>query len=176
MIFEDVLRMEPELVVISSGNNECEERRTYATAPGWLDPLDAVARRLVVYRLVRGSRVGQGLFPGSTLPGHSGDRALRVPHRRDGPGRQATLIALAMMMHQYETSLVKARAIAAGSPGPADLDEDKRRRVPGVAEIVPEILALEARDLRSEAVRPEERTAAARKLEAFYRSAWGERP
>jgi tetratricopeptide (TPR) repeat protein len=72
LIFEEVIGLEPDLLVIYSGNNEFIERRNYAVEPRWYDALASFANRSMTYRLVRGSPLVSGFFPASTL--NAGER------------------------------------------------------------------------------------------------------
>ncbi len=70
LIFEEALQFEPDAVVIWSGNNEFLERRRYETLPRWVEPVAALANESLIYRGVRGSRVGRVLWPENTLSAH----------------------------------------------------------------------------------------------------------
>lgn len=155
-------------------------------APGFdmiLDYVHATKRRnLMLAELVFNTIVQHNLLGGS--PARQGFTHAPQPWSADGKPydglrdyeMQATLIALCMMMHQYETALEKAKAIVESPHGLAGLDEVKRRLVRGVYTIVPDILAVERRDLLGVTVPSEERAHAKHILQDFYRSVWGEMP
>lgn len=70
LIFEEALQFEPDVFVIWSGNNEFLEKRVYRTGESWVEPLASAAKHSLLYRGVRGSRVGRWLFPDNTLSAH----------------------------------------------------------------------------------------------------------
>ncbi|MDE3221515.1 MAG: tetratricopeptide repeat protein [Nitrospirota bacterium] len=67
LIFQEAIEFEPDAFVIWTGNNEFLEKRVYQTEQVWLEPVLAVANKSLLYRGLRGSRVGRWLFPGNTL-------------------------------------------------------------------------------------------------------------
>jgi tetratricopeptide (TPR) repeat protein len=67
LIFEEIIQHDPDLVVVYTGNNEFLEKRTYRTGSHWYDPVVRVADHSVLFRWVRGSRIGARLFPDNTL-------------------------------------------------------------------------------------------------------------
>ncbi len=67
LIFEEALEFEPDVFVIWSGNNEFLEKRVYRTNVGWAEPLLALANQSLLYRGIRGSRLGRWAFPDNTL-------------------------------------------------------------------------------------------------------------
>jgi tetratricopeptide (TPR) repeat protein len=54
LVFQQVMRLEPDLVLIWSGNNEFLERRTYLDRAPWLEQSLAIASRSAAFRLLRG--------------------------------------------------------------------------------------------------------------------------
>jgi len=67
LIFQQIIDLEPDLVVVYTGNNEFLEKRSYGERDSWHASLARLADRLVLYRLARGSRVGRRLFPENTF-------------------------------------------------------------------------------------------------------------
>lgn len=67
LIFEEALEFDPDVMVVWSGNNEFLEKRVYRTNVGWAEPLLALANQSLLYRGIRGSRVGRWAFPDNTL-------------------------------------------------------------------------------------------------------------
>jgi tetratricopeptide (TPR) repeat protein len=67
LIFQEIIRFEPDLVVIYSGNNEFIEKRIYAEIRPWHEPLSSIMNRSYLVRRVRGSSVGRRLWPENTL-------------------------------------------------------------------------------------------------------------
>jgi tetratricopeptide (TPR) repeat protein len=67
LIFEQIIRLDPDLVVIYTGNNEFLERRKYRIGSRWYDAIIRVADHSVLFRLLRGSWFGARLFPDNTL-------------------------------------------------------------------------------------------------------------
>jgi len=54
LVFQQVMRLEPDLVLIWSGNNEFLERRAYLERAPWLEQSLAVASHSAAFRLLRG--------------------------------------------------------------------------------------------------------------------------
>jgi tetratricopeptide (TPR) repeat protein len=67
LILDEVLPLQPDLLVIYSGNNEFVEPRQYAVDARWFDPIGSLANRSTAYRLMRGSPFISKFFPTSTL-------------------------------------------------------------------------------------------------------------
>lgn len=74
LIFKEVVKFQPDLIILYSGNNEFLERRIYSVHGHWYDPLQTAANESVVYRLARGSRLGRRFFPENTLQGDKRDQ------------------------------------------------------------------------------------------------------
>ena len=70
-VLEKVVELEPDLIVIWSGNNEFLERRIYSASGGqgrWLDPFIEVANRSVLFRTLRVNPLVREWFPENTTP------------------------------------------------------------------------------------------------------------
>jgi len=68
LIFDQVIELDPDLIVVWSGNNEFLEKRTYLPTRETLEPLLAVANRLASFRVAR-AWLGPRLFPDNALSG-----------------------------------------------------------------------------------------------------------
>jgi tetratricopeptide (TPR) repeat protein len=68
LILQDVLELEPDLVIIYSGDNEFIEPRSYSVEAHWYDPLAEFANHWRLYRVLRGTPVARRWFPENTLP------------------------------------------------------------------------------------------------------------
>jgi hypothetical protein len=66
LIFENVIRFEPDALVLWTGNNEFLERRSYLRSFPFVTRTVGLANRSALFRLAR-ARVGPRLFPGSAL-------------------------------------------------------------------------------------------------------------
>jgi tetratricopeptide (TPR) repeat protein len=66
LIFREILRYQPDLIVLYGGNNEFVEQRRYRD-DGLLPAIERVANHSVLYRLLRGGRIGRTLWPDNTL-------------------------------------------------------------------------------------------------------------
>ena len=67
LIFQEVIRYEPDLIIIYSGNNEFVEKRVYGGPPSWLKPVAEAMNRLYLVRRVKGSSLGRRLWPENSL-------------------------------------------------------------------------------------------------------------
>lgn len=67
LIFDDVIRFDPDLLIVYSGNNEFVERRTYAQSSGLSRLVDKLARASRLFRSVYDALRGD--VPGNTLSG-----------------------------------------------------------------------------------------------------------
>ncbi len=67
LIFQEIIRFEPDLIVIYSGNNEFIEKRVYSEKPSWHDPLLSTMNHSYLVRRVKGSSLGRRLWPENTL-------------------------------------------------------------------------------------------------------------
>ena len=74
LIFQEIVKFQPDLIILYAGNNEFLERRIYSVHGHWYDPLQTAANESVVYRLARGSRLGRRFFPENTLQGEKRDQ------------------------------------------------------------------------------------------------------
>lgn len=184
VVLRDIARRHPRSLLVDADRAFLTASAPYA--PGFdlfLDYVHPTKRgNLVLAEQVFNTIVKAGLVGAS--PAAAGFTHEPRPWSEDGKpydgerdhDMQATLVALCMMMHQYEAALEKARAIVESPHGLAGLDETKRGLVRGVHTLVPHVLTLESRDLAGTAVSAEERANAQRMLHAFYRSVWGEEP
>ncbi len=68
LIFDQVIELDPDLIVLWSGNNEFLEKRTYLPTRETLEPLLDVANRLAMFRVAR-AWLGPRLFPDNALSG-----------------------------------------------------------------------------------------------------------
>jgi hypothetical protein len=68
LILQDVLELQPDLVIIYSGDNEFIEPRTYSVEAHWYDPLADFANHWHLYRVFRGTPLARRWFPQSVLP------------------------------------------------------------------------------------------------------------
>jgi tetratricopeptide (TPR) repeat protein len=67
LIFNQVLQFDPDLLILYTGNNEFLEKRNYGIGKRWYDPLETLADKSVLFRVLRGSVAGRLLFPENTL-------------------------------------------------------------------------------------------------------------
>lgn len=67
LIFDDVIRFDPDLLIVYSGNNEFVERRSYAQASGLSRLVDGLARASRLFRVVHDAL--RGGETGNTLSG-----------------------------------------------------------------------------------------------------------
>jgi hypothetical protein len=91
---------------------------------------------------------------------------------RHDSAMQLTMIALAMMMHQYEAALAAARLVVETPHGMDGMDEKQSNLALGAYEIVPRLLALERRELLGPQVSPDDRAGVEKELRQFYRTVW----
>jgi hypothetical protein len=71
MIFQEVLKLKPNLLIIYSGDNEFLEPRLYEIGEHWYGPIARLANHAHVYRILRGNPLARRFFPENTLPaGH----------------------------------------------------------------------------------------------------------
>jgi tetratricopeptide (TPR) repeat protein len=68
LIFDQVIELDPDLIVVWSGNNEFLEKRTYLPTRESLEPLLDVANQLASFRVAR-AWLGPRLFPDNALSG-----------------------------------------------------------------------------------------------------------
>jgi tetratricopeptide (TPR) repeat protein len=76
LIVQEVVRFDPDLIIIYSGNNEFLEKRLYRPGSPRLQPLRNALNSLVTYRMIRGSQVFKRLFPDNTLRGEHRDHVV----------------------------------------------------------------------------------------------------
>ena len=67
MIFEEILELRPDLLIIYSGDNEFIEPRVYSIKERWFDPLVDLANHSHLFRIVRGNPLARRWFPENTL-------------------------------------------------------------------------------------------------------------
>jgi tetratricopeptide (TPR) repeat protein len=116
LIFDQVLELHPDLLLLWTGNNEFLEHRTYLRDMPWLRRVDGLAYRLHAYRALRRGLVAL-LQPGAVLSAQAREGAeeglrsklaqMAVPLRRDpeqfeGVKRHYEATALAMAQRAAE--------------------------------------------------------------------------
>jgi hypothetical protein len=67
MILQEIINLEPNLLIIYSGDNEFIEPRLYSVEERWFDPLARLANHSHLYRILRGNPLARRWFPENTL-------------------------------------------------------------------------------------------------------------
>jgi len=68
MILQEIINLEPDLLIIDSGDNEFIEPRVYSVKEHWYDPLAKLADHSHLFRILRGNPLARRWFPENTLP------------------------------------------------------------------------------------------------------------
>ena len=68
LILQEIIDLEPDLLIIYSGDNEFVEPRVYSVKPHWYGPLANLADHSHLFRILRGNPLARRWFPENTLP------------------------------------------------------------------------------------------------------------
>jgi len=107
LIFENVIRFDPDALVIWTGNNEFLERRSYLRAWPLATRAIGLANHSALFRLVR-ARVGPALFPESSLSAQQREDAMAdliTRLRQEAVELRADPAQLEGVKHHYAASV-----------------------------------------------------------------------